>query len=175
LDLAIATKQPVPVTLAGREYLIRPRTLDELGELQAWYKRAVASPLTRALSAIESSKGHGFTLRAETRDAMLSVALAADASWPPRVGSLAWARAVEDSGEFPHVIRWALLPCQPTKAEAAALYESTGPGDLLAILYAAVLGKAPDPKDRGATATPPTTTTTTTTDPSPPPPTTGAP
>jgi hypothetical protein len=179
LDLATATAQPIPLTLAGRPYLAKPRTLDELGELQAWVKRTIPSPLVRTYESIESAHRHMVNVRAETRDAALRVANEAEASWPPRVGSLTWAQALENANQVPYFIRWALLPCHPdlTTEAAHAIYQDANAGELLDLIAASVLGRAPGPKSRPGLG--PATTTGTTTDEAAPEsettPTTGAP
>lgn len=44
-NLAVLTAQPVPFTVAGRDYKVHPLTLDDFGLIQAWVDHQFPDPL----------------------------------------------------------------------------------------------------------------------------------
>jgi hypothetical protein len=158
VDLAVMTKQPLDVELAGKAWRLKPRTYSELGELQAWFKRSVRSPLVRTMESLEQARSLGVAIEAPVRELMVRVATEKLATWPPRVGSVAWLEAVEEAGLEPHVVHFALSALHPelTVDQAAELCREAAPGETGVIAFALFSGRLPDPK---AGVTPTTTTT----------------
>jgi hypothetical protein len=157
MDLAEATRQPIPVKLAGKDYTIRPRTLAELGELQAWFKRAIPSPIVRAAESIEEARRRGVAMPESARALIYAEAVKAAATWPPRLGSMAWLEALDAANAEHEVVRFALAPTHPEVTDdiaQAIMAEATGE-ELGVVTYILFMGKHPDPK-----AQPPATTTT---------------
>lgn len=172
MDLADATGQPVTVTIAGREWRVKPRGLDEMGELQGWFKREIPSPGVRAMLSVDQARRLKLGIGQAVLDAMLEAGQRGDLSWPPRVGSYHWLDAVDQAGKAAHVLAFALRPEHPEIDDDAAgkLSERAGDGEVATAVYAALFGGLPDPKAPAPTTGP----TTTMTAPTPPSGTTGA-
>lgn len=159
MDLAEATRQPIAVKLAGKDYTIRPRTLAELGELQSWFKRTIPSPIVRAAESIEEAKRRGVPMSEPLRRMILEQATHAASTWPPRIGSGPWLEALDAANEEHEVIRFALAPTHPdvTSETARELTNNAEPEELFAVTHILFLGKSPDPKPTAPPLIPTTT------------------
>src|SRR5690606_13533385 len=103
----------IPVTIAGQTYRVRVRPLAELGQLQAVYKREVASPILRAAEALEQAERLGVRLSEPTRRLMMSQAHREAKHWPPLLGSHAWLSDMDEAGLAHHVLHVALSAEHP--------------------------------------------------------------
>lgn len=153
MDTAEAGRQPIPVTLAGREYFVRPRTFGEIAELQAWFKRRIPGPLVRVLAAFDFAEREGVRYSPATRKAMMEQAQDDELSWPPRPGSLPWIRAIDSREHIPYVIRW-LLP-HLGEQDAVELYDTAAGSEILELLIAGLLPRPKATAAGEANTTPP--------------------
>jgi hypothetical protein len=86
-----------PVTLAGKTYEVRKLKLREWGELQSWLKTSVPSPVVEAVRALQALKAGGDKVDPDVRESILSHAQEAARLWPPRVGSMPWIVALDET------------------------------------------------------------------------------
>jgi hypothetical protein len=158
-------RQPLPVTLDGRPYLVQPRSLAELAPLQAWFRREVPSPLARVLAALAQCQRHEVLIEPVVRDLLLAQARRDESRWPPRPGTAVWMQAVDDADLAGRVLHFALAPCQPdlTEPDCDDLVAAASVAEIAVLCCALFIGKLPDPKAPTAatTTTQPTTPTTT--------------
>lgn len=165
MNTAEATRQDMPVTLAGVEYSLPARTLQELGPLQAWFLREVPSPLTRALASLGQCERQGIDVAPAVRSVLLDAAMRHEQAWPPAMGTRKWLNAVDDRDQVGHLIAWGLGPRHPhlTEALAAEIALKATAVELAIFCRALISGKLPDPKspappeDPGGPSTPATT------------------
>jgi hypothetical protein len=160
VDIADASGQPIPVRIAGRDWLVKPRTLTELGSLQAWFKREVPSPLVRAMQAVEQSRRLKTGVGDAIQTLVIEAAQRSELSWPPRVGTYHWLDAVDQVGKESHVLAFALQAEHPEIDDAAAelLVEQSKSGEVAAACFAMIYGVAPAPKSEAPATMPGTTT-----------------
>lgn len=172
MDLSEATRQDLPLDLAGATYWLRPRTLQELGPLQAWFKRESPGPLAKTLAALDQCERQGVAVARGLRELVLEAAHRHERRWPPPLGSRDWLAAVEDAAKVGFLVHFALSPRHPdlTESQAERLAETASPDELAVLCCALFTGRLPDPKARATS-----TSTTTTTSEETPPATTGAP
>lgn len=104
-DLTQKTYQVV--TLDGQEYRVGHLTYDDWGELIAWIKAHVPSPLAVLKSADLSG------LEESHRKELLTIAFAEARNWPPRTGSAAWFRALDTPDGHAELLRVILGKFQP--------------------------------------------------------------
>ncbi len=90
------TNATEPVTLAGRTFPVRQLQLREWGELQAWLKSVCPSPVAVATQALAELRVKGVPIPQDVQESVFRQAQEETRRWPPRVGTLAWLRAVED-------------------------------------------------------------------------------
>jgi hypothetical protein len=151
MDLSESVGSSIPVKLAGRQWLIKIRTLAELAELQAWFKREIPSPLVRAMEAAQ--KAQKSKISQAIIDMVLEHAQRAELAWPPRLGSWHWLDAVDQIGKQGHVIAFALKPEHPEvdEAEANRLIEAAESGEVATLACVLFHGRLPDPKELAPT------------------------
>ncbi|MFO0887544.1 MAG: hypothetical protein U0790_00195 [Isosphaeraceae bacterium] len=165
MNTAEATRQDMRVTLAGVEYSLPVRTLQDLGPLQAWFLREIPSPMTRALASLSQCERQGIEVAPAVRSVLLDAAIRHEQAWPPAMGSRKWLLAVDDRDQVGHLIAWGLGPRHPhlTEEMAAAIAIQATNAELAIYCRALISGKLPDPKapapppDPGE-PTPPSTT-----------------
>ena len=147
MDLSETLGKSLTVTLAGKEWQVKIRTLAELADLQAWFRRAIPSPLVRAMEAAEKARA------AKVGQAILNLVLEhaqrSELAWPPRLGSWHWLDAVDQAGQQGHVIAFALQPEHPEIDDAAAekLIEDASAGEVATVACVLFHGRLPDPKE----------------------------
>lgn len=154
MDLAEASNQPVELDLAGETYRARCLTLAEWGELQAWYKRAVPSPLERVARALQSAEARGEPVPRWVAEILADQAIGASAVWPPRLGTAEWLRGLDSAEAGVAEFVWhALRRDNPglTREAAANLSDRAAQPELNALLNVAVFGRPPDPKSPAPT------------------------
>jgi hypothetical protein len=83
------------VRLAGKEFSVRQLKLREWGELQGWLKSVAPSPIAVAARGIAELKAAGATPTQEIQDAIFHQAQAEARTWPPRVASPEWFKAID--------------------------------------------------------------------------------
>lgn len=149
-----------PVTLAGREFLVRPLMLSEWGEVQAWLKSVAPSPVTVAIRALAEASKDG-PVSQEIQDALFRQAQEESRRWPPRAASKEWFKALGgiDGGDakFLH----AALKASGNEidaADAAAIDAAITRGEFWEVVSVCVFGDQPAPKAAGE-STPPNQTT----------------
>lgn len=162
-DLGTLASGPIAITLGGASYLVSPRPLKALGEMQAWFKRSIPGPLAKAAEAIDAADRAGVVLSRWAREAAMDAAAKLQARWPPRIGSIEWLDAIDREEAAWVVIRHALEPHQPgmTEAEAKRLADLCTPTELVDLVGAIFWGldpKAPGSPATGADASPIPTT-----------------
>ncbi len=115
MDIAEHTDQPISIDLDGESYGFSELSIEGLGRLQAWIKRASPHP-------IEAVKPHLKGLEPADRAALLADARRAAESWPPEIGTGAAAQVLLGREEGRVETLWeALKVHQPqTTREAAA-------------------------------------------------------
>ncbi len=86
-----------PVTLAGRTFPVRQLRLREWGELQAWLKGVCPSPVAVATRALAELRAEGCPVPPDVQDSLFRQAQEETRRWPPRVGTVAWLKAIEDT------------------------------------------------------------------------------
>jgi hypothetical protein len=157
--LDVITNAARPVTLAGKPYPVRQLKLKEWGELQAWLKAAVPSPVTLAVRALSEAAASG-PVPKSVEDALFRQAQEESRRWPPKVGSFPWLRALDDvEGGRAMFFRVALRAggTELSEDEAAALSEATKIDELGELITSCLEGDHRPPKGVGA-ATPPSPT-----------------
>jgi hypothetical protein len=155
MDLAEATNQPIEILLGGEPFLARALKLSEWGELQAWYKRAVPSPLERVARAIAAAKDRGEPIPAPVAELLADQAIAASAVWPPRIGTVEWLRGIDGvEGGVAEFFWHSLRRDNPGLArdDATRLAASASPDEVAALESVVLLGKLPAPKSAGPAA-----------------------
>lgn len=158
MDLAELVGAAVEVPLAGRVFLVSPRPLRVLGELQGWFKRAVPGPVVRAAEQIEQARRLGIPMSREMRELAMDAAVKAGQSWPPQLGGAAWCEAVDAAGLAHEVIRFALTQHQPdvTAEDCRALADGATASEIAGLLLVLFYGTTAPPK--ASTPTGPGTT-----------------
>lgn len=144
MDLAALTNQPVPVSLAGRTLLVRPRTLRELGHWQAWYKRSVKHPIAAALEGLRAAEAAGVPVTKDLRDAVLAAAQREAQSWPPRIGTYHWYQAIDAvEGGWPAILHLALADTHPelTAADCERLWTEAANDEVWELIGLAIYGE----------------------------------
>lgn len=164
MDSTQATRTPVPLTLAGKEYPIRQLSHSEWAPLQAWLKKSVPSPVAEAVRAIRELEAAGERPTDSERSALMANAHEQARLWPPRVGGQHWFDALNAIDGAPERTIRAILASGGTAVtddEAHEIFAGSSVEEITAMWAQALHGDAPRPK--AATGT----TTTATTDPSP--------
>ncbi len=142
MDIATLTNAPREVTLDGATYKVSALKLRDWGRLQAYLKDHGPSPIARIRS--EDLAG----LNEADRRAFLREAFLESKNWPPRVGSVAWMEAIDDTPggnvEFLTVVLSGERPLP--RAEAEALAEKLDGPDYVRLLMLAFGQEPPDPK-----------------------------
>lgn len=163
MDSTQATRCPVALTLAGKEYPIRQLSHSEWAPLQAWLKKSVPSPVAEAVRAIRELEAAGERPSDSERSAIMANAHEQARLWPPRVGSQHWFDALNAIHDAPgHVIQ-AVLASGGTSVpldEADRIFTAATLAEVGAMWAQALHGDAPSPKATTGTTAP-------TTDPSP--------
>lgn len=147
-----------PVTLAGQSFTVRKLKLREWGELQAWLKHAVPSPIAEAARALIEAKTRGEDIPNGIRREILDHAQEAARLWPPRVGSMPWILALEDTaGGTARFVSTALGASGYTLTEDGAeqLAGDSTNEELADLIRVCLHGEAPSPKSKASTTGPP--------------------
>ena len=163
MNIAEYAREPVEFPIAGALRPVKPRTLAELGEVQAWFLRTVPTPLARAARGLAGS-----TLPKFLQEAAVMAATRAEIGWPPRVGSAQWFQAVDDADVGAELVRWVLAPTHPDLdvETARAILDESDPLEVVEAALFAFTGARRPPKSETAptqadtspeTATTPTT------------------
>ncbi len=160
------TNAAQPVTLAGRSYPVRQLRLREWGELQAWLKGVAPSPIAVAARGIAELKAAGMPVSQDQQDAIYRQAQAEARTWPPRVASAEWFRALDQiEGAHARLVMAALAAggTDVTEDDAADIAAAATSAELIDLVRVCVHGQHPVPKAAGE-ATPPATSSPTTGD-----------
>lgn len=155
------TNAPQPVTLAGRTYNVRQLRLREWGELQAWLKSVAPSPVAVAVKGLAELRTAGFTTPPEIEAALFKQAQAGARTWPPKVATAAWFRALDDAEGGHARVVWVALKAaghQVTEDDAADIAEAASGAELTDLMRVCVHGEHLVPKGEGATMPPSPTT-----------------
>jgi hypothetical protein len=158
-DLGTLSGGAVEIALAGERFLVSPKPLKVLGELQAWFKRTIPGPIARAAEEMDAADRAGVRLSRWAREMAMDAAARATTRWPPRVGSLEWLDAIDRAELGHHVIRVALAEHHPDVAEAESMRLADGctPDELnilVGVLFWGLDPKALRPAGGGPVATP---------------------
>lgn len=135
------TAAPRRLTLAGIEFTVAPLELREWGELQAWFKDNVDSPLKAIASAL------ALLPEAERREA-LAGAMDRQLRWPPRVATEEWLNAISATTGGDAQFLWTVLRKhhpEITLDQANRLSEKATAAESLAVIFQAI-GIEPPPK-----------------------------
>jgi hypothetical protein len=162
-DLGTLSGGAAEIALAGETFLVSPKPIKALGELQAWFKRTIPGPLARAAEEMDAADRAGARLSRWAREMAMDAAARATTRWPPRVGSLEWLDAIDRAELGHHVIRAALATHQPdiTEADAMRLADGCTPEELnilVGVMFWGIDPKALRPAGEVATPTPTLTT-----------------
>jgi hypothetical protein len=146
-----------PVTLAGKSYPVRQLRLREWGELQAWFKSVAPSPVAVAIRGIAELRDAGMPVEPDLQKALFAQAQEESRSWPPRVASPAWFKALDlmDGGHTQLVLA-ALRKggTEITEDEAAELGKRATSTELVDLVRVCVHGEHFVPKAGEAAANP---------------------
>lgn len=96
------TAAPRRMKLAGIEFTIAPLELREWGELQAWFKDNVTSPLQAVAPGLD-------LLPEPERKAAMSAALVKQLRWPPRVATEEWLDSISNTTGGDAMFLWVVL------------------------------------------------------------------
>jgi hypothetical protein len=153
LDLATITEGVHQVTLGETSYEVRLLKLREWGRLQSWLKQAVPSPLAEAARALNALKAAGETIAPDVRQAILDHAQEAARLWPPRVGSIAWIKALnETEGGTARFLAEALRAAghQVDDDKVDELEAKADVGQIADMIRVCLHGESPIPKSKTA-------------------------
>ena len=166
MDLAQLTNTPREVAVAGKPYKVSALKLKEWGNVQAWIKDNVPSPL----GSLKSADLDG--LSSADKRTLLDVAVRQQRDWPPRVGSAAWFEALDHDGGHAMFLLAILGKHQPdfSESDAEALAERLTNAEILPLVLLGLGIEDDRPKNSSA----PQGAQPTTTSPSPTSPTTSA-
>jgi hypothetical protein len=162
VDIAQLTSAPRQVTLAGREYTIRPLKFREWGRLHNFVKDNADDPVTTALRQLAKARAKGIPVTELAEAALLGKAREEAQAWPPGIASSRWFAALSDCTGGAVEFLWILLTVfQPelTRDQAEAIEAAVTPeetSDLVRIAIGVEDPKAVAPEDR-ATGVRPTT------------------
>jgi hypothetical protein len=159
LDSTQATRCPVALTLAGKEYPIRQLSHGEWAPLQAWLKKSVPSPVAEAVRAIRELEAAGERPTDSERSAIMANAHERARLWPPRVGSQHWFDALNEIDGAPAQTIRAILGAGGTALtvdEADAIFVAATFEEVGAMWAQALHGDAPGPKATTGTTDPTT-------------------
>lgn len=148
------TNAPQPVTIAGRVFQVRQLRLSEWGELQAWLKSVAPSPVAVATKALAELRQQGVPVPPDVQSALFQQAQEESRRWPPRVGTGAWLRALEDvEGGRARFIVAALAPGGNvlTMDEASEIEQMASVDELADLMRVCLTGEHLVPKAPGAT------------------------
>lgn len=155
-SLDVMTAAPRLIHVAGQSYAVRPLTLRQWGDLQAWLRDNGLSPL-RQIRANDLEH-----LTPEQQQVILDAAYRDQkATWPPAVGSLDWVHAMSAApGGNTEFIRAVLSRDRPdvTTEVAELIREQATELENQAILFAALGFEVPDPKSAAPETLPMTAT-----------------
>jgi hypothetical protein len=157
--LDVLTNAVRPVTLAGKSYPVRQLKLKEWGELQAWLKSVVPSPVTLAIKALAEASNDG-PVPQPVQDALFRQAQEESRRWPPKVGSMTWLKALDEiEGGRARFLRVSLLAggTDVTEDEAESIVASASLRELMDLMTVCLMGDPPVPKAEGE-GTPPSPT-----------------
>ncbi len=151
-----------PVTLAGREFLVRPLVQTEWGELQAWLKSRVPSPIVVAIRGLaEASKES--PIPQPIQDALFRQAQEETRRWPPRAASAEWFKALGgvDGGDAKFLYEALRISGNDIAEDEAAKVESSiTRSQFWEIVNICVFGEQPVPKAEGEATPHPSSPTT---------------
>lgn len=159
MDLAIAANIPEEVTLGGKPYRVRLLTIRERGQLQAYLKTKLQSPITRTAIAIQQAREAGTQLDKDIENRMHDRAEAAAMAWPPRFGSQAWFEAIDGiEGGWEQVLYEVVSKTEPSFAleDAEKLAPRIKGEEWFELGRVAFWGTPPAPKGGGADGASPT-------------------
>lgn len=148
------TNASQPVTIAGKSYPVKQLTLAEWGELQAWLKTVCPSPVAVAAKALAELQAQGTILPQLVQDALFRQAQEESRRWPPKVGTLAWLRAIEDIEDGRGRFLQAALGAGGTmldQAQADAIVEQATLDELGDLMRVCLHGEHLAPKDSSPT------------------------
>jgi hypothetical protein len=155
------TNATQPVTLAGRVFPVRQLKLREWGELQSWLKSVAPSPIAVATKGLAELRVQGVPVPPDVQDALFRQAQEETRRWPPRVGTAAWLRALEDiDGGRVRFLQVAVASGGTTLSddEAADIEDAATLEELGDLMRVCLHGEHLVPKAAGET-TPPSPTT----------------
>lgn len=135
------TAAPRRMKLAGIEFTVAPLELREWGELQAWFKDNVPSPLASVAKGVE-------LLPDAERKEILSGAMERQLRWPPRVATEEWFNAISAATGGDAMFLWVVLRKhhpEITIEQANRLSERASAEESLAVIFQAI-GIATPPK-----------------------------
>lgn len=159
-----ATNTPGPVTLAGREFLVRQLSHKEWSTLQAWLRASTPSPVAEAIRGLQELAAKGVEVPEELRKWAMSRAHEEARYWPPRVGSLPWFNALNSFDGGPgKAVSVVLTACghETSEEEGEALFVRASAEEMGRFWVQSLHGDPPGPKaTTGSTSptTPPTPT-----------------
>lgn len=157
MDLAQAVNIPEEITLADNVYTVRLLTMREWAAISAFIKKAMPSPVTQALLALQQAKAMGETLGQAAQDELLDHAQRAALKWPPKFGSDAWFDAIGaiDGGDAKLLLEvLGKTHLDFDEAKAKSLAAKLSPEEWSELLRVAMYGTQPRPKGDGGTAPP---------------------
>lgn len=149
MDSTQATRCPVGVTLAGKEYPIRQLGHSQWAPLQAWLKKAVPSPVAEAMRAMRELEQSGEPLGDSARSMLMTNAHEQARLWPPRVGGQHWFDALNAIDGAPARTIQAILAAGGTEVsldEADRIFADSSVEEMGALWVQALHGDAPAPK-----------------------------
>jgi hypothetical protein len=156
----VITNARHPVTLAGRDLLFRPLEQWEWGELQAWVKSKLPSPVAVAIRALAEASKDG-PVPQPVQDALFRQAQEESRRWPPRAASPDWFRVLGsiEGGDAQFLYAAAKASgCEITLDDARAIERSIARDEFWWVVNLCVFGEQPVPK-AGGEGTPPSPTT----------------
>jgi uncharacterized protein (DUF1800 family) len=157
MDSTQATRCPVALTLAGKDYPIRQLSHSEWAPLQAWLKKSVPSPVAEAVRAIRELESADSRPSDPERSAIMANAHEQARLWPPRVGSQHWFDALNAIDGAPAMTIRAILAAGGTAVtddEADAIFAEASVEEVGAMWAQALHGDAPSPKATTGTTDP---------------------
>lgn len=138
-----------PVTLAGRTLRIRQLKLREWAELQAWLKNVCPSPVAVALCELAKLHSENVVVPQTIQDGLFRQAQEETRRWPPRVGTVAWLKALEDQeGGRARFLLAAIKPSgeKLTEEEASDLMEQATDSEISELIRVSLWGDHEVPK-----------------------------
>lgn len=154
-----AANSTEPVTLAGKAYPVRQLKFHEWADLQSWLKSVCPNPLAVAAKALSELRAQGAPIDPIVQKAMFEQAQEESRRWPPKIGSGAWLRALEDiEGGRGRFLQVALEAggTELSDEEADDVVERATLEELGELMRVCLFGEPPHPK-RTTTLTDPTT------------------